>query len=81
MVANDTVGNGGREQTLDSTEDSNGDGWSYQSLDGLPRQSWHYGTRQLRIDAETVADGLDGGDACILFQKQGADGNHDDGNQ
>ena len=80
-VADDTVGHCGREQRLDGTEDGDGDGGRDETLDDVPRQVGHLCLRQRGGDGEAVADGLDGGDADILFQQGGGDGHQHDGNQ
>ena len=81
MVADDTVSNSCRQQTLDGTKYGDGDGRPHQALDGLPGQFRHYGTGQRRIDAETVANGLDAGHTGILLQQQHRDSHHNDGHQ
>ena len=69
VVANDTVGNSSRQQRLDGSQHGNGDCRSHKTLNGFPRQLWHYGTWQLTGDAETVAYGLDGADTTIVLQQ------------
>ena len=81
VIADDTVGHRGREQTLDSTEDGDGQGRTHKSFQRLPTQFGHRGFGQLRTDAETVADGLDGGHAGVVLEQQCNDGDDDDGNE
>ena len=80
-VTDDTIGHSGREQRLDGTEDGYRDGRRHKTLDDIPREGGHLGTRQLARDGEPVADGLDTGHAHILFQQQRTDGHHDDSYQ
>ena len=81
VVADDTVGNGSREQTLDGAEDGDGDGRRYQTLDGLPVHLRNLGCRQLVADRETVADGLDALYAGKLLEQQRHNGHQDDGDE
>ena len=67
MVAYHTVGHGGREQTLYGTQYGDGHGRSCQSLDGVPGEARHFSPRQLRRNAEAVANGLDSGHAGIVL--------------
>ena len=62
-------------------KDGNGDSRADKTLDGFPRQLRNDSAGQRGIDAETVANGLDGGDACILLQQQGGNGHQHDGCQ
>ena len=71
VVADDTVGNGSREQTLDGAEDGDGDGRRYQTLLMVSQFiSENLGSRQLVADRETVADGLDALYAGKLLEQQ-----------
>ena len=81
MVGYHTIGNGSREQTLDGTQNGDGDGWRNKALDGFPVHLWHLSGRQLIADGEAVADGLDAAHSCVLLEKQGNHGHQDDGNE
>ena len=81
MVTDDTVGNGGGKQRLDGTKDSDSDGGRDESLDDLPRELGHLGTRQLIGDREPVTNGLYRRNAHILLEQQGCNRHQDDGNQ
>ena len=58
MIADDTIGYGCRKQTLDSTQNGDGNCWRYETLDSLPVHLWNLGCRQLIADREAVTDGF-----------------------
>ena len=72
FVANHTVGYSSREQRLDGAQHSNGHGYRKEVLHRLPIQCRDSSVGQLGADAETVADGVDAGDAAVsLHQPDG----------
>ena len=81
VVGYHTIGNGSREQTLDGTQNGDGDGWRNKALDGFPVHLWHLSSRQLIADGEAVADGLDAAHSCVLFEKERNHRHQDDGNE
>ena len=70
MVADHTICHGSRKQTLDGTENSDGDGRRHQVLDGFPVDFRHLCRWQFIADRETVSDGLDACHTGILFQDE-----------
>ena len=69
LIADDTVGNRSREQALYGSENSYGEGHRHELLDELEGNARHHHLRQLRLNMEAVADGVDAFDA-LLFQNE-----------
>ena len=69
MIADDTIGYGCRKQTLDSTQNGDGDGWGNETLDSLQVHLCNLGCRQLIADRETVTDGLNALNAGKLLEQ------------
>ena len=78
LVGDDAVGNGSGEQTLDSAQDGNGEGYGHKGLYQLEGDGGNYHLRQLGLDVEAVADGVYARDAELVLQDQHGGGSEED---
>ena len=81
VVADDAVGNGGREQRLNGSEHSDGECRCNEAFYCLPCHCGHVHVWNGVAHGEAVADGLDGGNAAVLLQHQRGNGHDDDGDE
>ena len=81
MVADDTVGHGGREQRFDGPQYGDGDGRSHQLFDAFPIQFGYVHARKFGFDHKAVADGFHLRRYAVLFQQIDSHGHYDDGNE
>ena len=70
LVSGNAIGHGCTEQTLDGTQNGNGEGHGHELLDEFESDVGHYHIWQLGLDLETVANGVDAGDAEELFHNE-----------
>ena len=69
LVADYAVGHRCGEQALDGAEDGYGEGHRHELLDELEGDARHDHLRQLGLNVEAVADGVDALDALLLQQE------------
>ena len=81
MVADDTVGHGGREQRFDGPQYGDGDGRSHQLFDAFPIQFGYVHARKFGFNHKAVADGFHLRRYAVLFQQIDSHGHYDDGNE
>ena len=70
LVSGNAIGHGCTEETLNGTEDGNGEGHGHELLNQFESDVGHYHIGQLRLDLETVANGVNAGDAEELFHNE-----------